>query len=127
MGQEPAYRLQRRRSVTTRCGLLLALPGESLKGHQERFPSTRVNVGCGFRKETIAGVRRNGRDAFGVRVRGEASLFVLSFGRRACWVPKVGAARNTVVKPSEAQNKYTFCPMNPVSIAGGALNRSPRG
>jgi hypothetical protein len=32
-------------------------------GHEERFPPTRMNVGCGFRKETIAGMRRNGRDA----------------------------------------------------------------
>jgi hypothetical protein len=32
-------------------------------GHEERFPPTRLSAGCGFRKETIAGVRRNGRDA----------------------------------------------------------------
>jgi hypothetical protein len=32
-------------------------------GHEERFPSTRLSVSCGFRKETIAGMRRNGRDA----------------------------------------------------------------
>ena len=29
----------------------------------QRFPPTRLSVGCGFRKETIAGMRRNGRDA----------------------------------------------------------------
>jgi hypothetical protein len=33
------------------------------KGHEERFPPTRLSGGCGFRKETIAGMRRNGRDA----------------------------------------------------------------
>jgi hypothetical protein len=33
------------------------------KGHEERFPPTRLSAGCGFRKETIAGMRRNGRDA----------------------------------------------------------------
>jgi hypothetical protein len=33
------------------------------KGHEERFPPTRLSAGYGFRKETIAGVRRNGRDA----------------------------------------------------------------
>jgi len=33
------------------------------KGHEERFPSTRLNAGFGFRKETIAGMRGNGRDA----------------------------------------------------------------
>ena len=33
------------------------------KGHEERFPPTRLSAGCGFRKETIAGVHRNGRDA----------------------------------------------------------------
>jgi len=32
-----------------RCGLLLALPGKSLKGHEERFPPTRLSAGCGFR------------------------------------------------------------------------------
>ena len=32
-------------------------------GHEERFPPTRLSAGYGFRKETIAGMRRNGRDA----------------------------------------------------------------
>jgi hypothetical protein len=32
-------------------------------GHEERFPPTGLSAGCGFRKETIAGMRRNGRDA----------------------------------------------------------------
>jgi hypothetical protein len=32
-------------------------------GHEERFPPTRLSAGCEFRKETIAGMRRNGRDA----------------------------------------------------------------
>jgi len=32
-------------------------------GHQERFPQTRMSAGCGFRKETIVGMRRNERDA----------------------------------------------------------------
>src|ERR1700730_14790937 len=32
-------------------------------GHEERFPPIRLSTGCGFRKETIAGMRRNGRDA----------------------------------------------------------------
>ena len=31
--------------------------------HEERFPQTRMSAGCGFRKETIVGMRRNGRDA----------------------------------------------------------------
>jgi hypothetical protein len=35
----------------------------SQKGHEERFPPIRLNAGYGFRKETIAGVRHNGRDA----------------------------------------------------------------
>jgi hypothetical protein len=30
-------------------------------GHEERFPSARLSAGYGFRKDTIAGVRRNGR------------------------------------------------------------------
>src|SRR5437879_1877013 len=37
--------------------------GMSVFGHEERFPPTRLSAGCGFRKETIAGMRRNGRDA----------------------------------------------------------------
>ena len=32
-------------------------------GHEERFPSPRPTAGSGFRKETIAGMRRNGQDA----------------------------------------------------------------
>ena len=32
-------------------------------GHEERFPPTRLSAGCGFRKETIVGMRRDGRDA----------------------------------------------------------------
>jgi hypothetical protein len=32
-------------------------------GQEERFPPTRLSAGYGFRKETIAGVRHNGRDA----------------------------------------------------------------
>jgi hypothetical protein len=32
-------------------------------GHEEWFAPTRLSVGCGFRKETIVGMRRNGRDA----------------------------------------------------------------
>jgi hypothetical protein len=31
-------------------------------GQEERFPPTTLSAGYGFRKETIAGVRRNGRD-----------------------------------------------------------------
>jgi hypothetical protein len=33
------------------------------KGHEERFPPPSLSAGCGFRKETIAGMRRKGRDA----------------------------------------------------------------
>src|SRR6516164_1758 len=32
-------------------------------GHEEQFPPTRLSAGYGFRKETLAGARRNGRDA----------------------------------------------------------------
>jgi hypothetical protein len=32
-------------------------------GDEERFPPTKLSAGCGFRKETIAGMRRNRRDA----------------------------------------------------------------
>jgi hypothetical protein len=32
-------------------------------GQEERFPPTRLSAGYGFRKETIAGVRHNGRNA----------------------------------------------------------------
>jgi hypothetical protein len=36
----------------------------------DRFPPTRLSAGCGFRKETIAGMRRNGRDAPSAAIRG---------------------------------------------------------
>ena len=43
-------------------------------GQEERFPPTRLNAGYGFRKETIAGMRRTGRDAPIPRLPGFASL-----------------------------------------------------
>src|SRR6516164_8032465 len=33
------------------------------RGQEGRFPPTKLSAGCGFRKETIAGICRNGRDA----------------------------------------------------------------
>ena len=35
----------------------------SATGHEERFPPLRLGAGYAFRKETIAGTSRNGRDA----------------------------------------------------------------
>jgi hypothetical protein len=32
-------------------------------GHEEQFSTTMLGAGYGFRKETIAGMRPNGRDA----------------------------------------------------------------
>jgi hypothetical protein len=76
-------------------------------GHEERFPPTKLSAGCGFRKETITGIHRYGRDAFDVPVRGEASLFVSASSSvgRPVGLPKSSAARNAVAKPSEAQDK----------------------
>jgi hypothetical protein len=42
---------------------ILGAGGRSEKGHEERFPPTRLSARFGFRKETIEGMRRNGRDA----------------------------------------------------------------
>jgi hypothetical protein len=36
---------------------------EAASGHEDAFPLPRLSGGCGFRKGTIAGMRRNGRDA----------------------------------------------------------------
>jgi hypothetical protein len=30
-------------------------------GHEERFPPTKLSAGCGFRKETIAGMPQRAR------------------------------------------------------------------
>ena len=39
-------------------------PGQrSSLGHKEQFPPARLSARCGFRKETIAGVRDNGQNA----------------------------------------------------------------
>ena len=35
----------------------------SAKGYQEQIPPLSLSAGCGFRKETIARMRRNGQDA----------------------------------------------------------------
>jgi hypothetical protein len=37
--------------------------GNDRKGDEERFPPRRLPAGCRFRKETIAGMRRNGQNA----------------------------------------------------------------
>jgi hypothetical protein len=45
-------------------GMLNVIPFRTAaKGNEERFPPRRLTAGCRFRKETIAGMRRNGRDA----------------------------------------------------------------
>ena len=36
---------------------------ENALGHEDAFPPPRLSAGFGFRKETIAGMRLNGRDA----------------------------------------------------------------
>jgi hypothetical protein len=33
------------------------------QGHEDQFPPPRLSAGCGSRKGTIAGMRRNARDA----------------------------------------------------------------
>jgi hypothetical protein len=38
-------------------------PEGPARGHEERFAPPRLSARCGFRKETIAGISRNGRDA----------------------------------------------------------------
>ena len=43
------------------------------EGHEERFPPSRLSAGCGFRKETTAGMRGNGRDAPKAVIRTTAS------------------------------------------------------
>src|SRR6478736_8925314 len=52
-GVHPITRLRQSRAGTKK----------SRNGHEERFPPTRLSAGCRFRKETIDGMRRNGRDA----------------------------------------------------------------
>ena len=49
---------------TTRLGRSACHRPMTAKGHEERFSPTRLSAGCGFREETIAGMRRNGRDAY---------------------------------------------------------------
>jgi hypothetical protein len=61
-------------------------------GHEERFPPTRLSAGCGFRKETIAGMRRNGRDA------PKAATPVLPIGR-GIKPPALCAVRRLTSKP----------------------------
>jgi hypothetical protein len=51
------------RLLSTRHGRLFVLPRRSAVGHEYAFPPHRPNAGYGFRKETIAGMRRNGREA----------------------------------------------------------------
>jgi hypothetical protein len=58
-------------------------------GQEERFAPTRLSVGCGFRKETIVGMRRNGRDA-------PRAVIPVNAAKRAGSTPKPpSAARET--------------------------------
>jgi hypothetical protein len=43
--------------------IVFGVGGDGRSGHEERFPSPRLSAGYGFRKETIAGMPCNGRDA----------------------------------------------------------------
>ena len=58
------------------------------KGHEERFPLTRLDASCGFRKETIAGMRRNGRNAPIAVI----DLMTSHGIRDASWTPVTSAA-----------------------------------
>ena len=40
-----------------------AVREQPVTANEERFPPPKLNAGCGFRQQTIAGMRRNGRDA----------------------------------------------------------------
>jgi hypothetical protein len=50
-------------STTVSGRLSAALKRESASGHQGSFLRQRLSAGCGFGKETIAEMRRDGRDA----------------------------------------------------------------
>src|SRR5260370_18652047 len=59
----PDHDLPVRRKVGCACRANATLfPNVPSSGQEARFPPTRLRAGCGFRKETIAGMRRNGRD-----------------------------------------------------------------
>jgi hypothetical protein len=49
--------------AATQGGRSIALHRRSAVGHEDAFPRPRLSARCRFRKETIAGMRRNGRDA----------------------------------------------------------------
>jgi len=67
--------------------------------HEERFPPTGLSAGCGFRKETIASIRRNGRDAPIPAIR--------------------GAAMNRVVRPTFRVRSLTYCHVAPIVLLQG--------
>jgi hypothetical protein len=64
--QAARYRAARRaamRAAAVKCPTAAVDGGYAPMGREERFPTPRLSAGCGFRKETIAGMRRNGRGA----------------------------------------------------------------
>jgi hypothetical protein len=72
-------------------------------GHEERFPPTRLSAGCGFRKETIAGMRRNGRDAPIPAVqRQSGNLFGTRGGRHHRRRPRIACRRLTLITRERA-------------------------
>jgi len=56
-------------------------------GHEERFPRPKLSAGCGFGKETIAGMRRNGRDA-PVADLGRLSEKLKTRAKKLCLAPR---------------------------------------
>jgi hypothetical protein len=51
------------RNHAQRTKLAAAMRQDDCFGHEYAFPPPRLSAGYRFRKETIAGVRHNGRDA----------------------------------------------------------------
>jgi len=60
----------------------------SYGGHEERFPPTKLSACCGFRKETIAGMCRNGRDARDLAIR-----YGIREGRQSIHAAVIGGMR----------------------------------
>jgi hypothetical protein len=84
---------------------------------------------CGFRKETIAGIHRYGRDEFDVPVRGEASIFVSSFfrGRPACWFPKIERCAKYRGQALGGAEQINILPDEPDIDSRGALSTDRHG
>jgi hypothetical protein len=114
---------------TTQLSRSLRIPRRASMGHEDAFPQPRLSARCRFRKKTITGMPRNGRDAPkpGVRLswvervkptRSDHPLVARSIDRPRAEVFSTPLSRGVMPRTSSASRT------RPVSMRSGQQSRS---